>query len=158
MSENTPNIPGAPGGAVPPKPAEAAKVQPKKETVRISLPPKPTSSPTIKLPTLPSGGPSVPSAGGATAHGAAPASPPPARPPTTAGSAAPAAAAPAARPPTSTGSAVGRPPGAHASAPRPMAPSSAARRVSGLDVGLGVVAAVIGVGAAVSMALLLSLK
>ena len=37
---------------MPPKPAEAAKVQPKKETVRINLPPKPTSAPTIKLPTL----------------------------------------------------------------------------------------------------------
>ena len=33
------------------------KVQPKKETVRINLPPKPTAAPTIKLPTLPPGGP-----------------------------------------------------------------------------------------------------
>jgi hypothetical protein len=32
-------------------------VQPKKETVRINLPPKPTAAPTIKLPTLPPGGP-----------------------------------------------------------------------------------------------------
>jgi hypothetical protein len=47
MAENTPNTPT---GAVPPKPAEAAKVQPKKETVRINLPPKPTASPTIKIP------------------------------------------------------------------------------------------------------------
>ena len=54
MAENNP-IP--PGGAVPPKPAEAAKVQPKKETVRINLPPKPTSAPTIKLPTLAPGAP-----------------------------------------------------------------------------------------------------
>ncbi|HEY0550528.1 MAG TPA: signal recognition particle-docking protein FtsY, partial [Verrucomicrobiae bacterium] len=38
---------------VPPKPPEAAKVQPKKETVRIALPPKPTAAPTIKLPSLP---------------------------------------------------------------------------------------------------------
>jgi hypothetical protein len=38
-----------------------------------------------------------------------------------------------------------------------MAPA-AARRVSGLDVGLGVVAAVIGLGAVVSLALLLNLK
>lgn len=44
------NIPNTPAGAVPPKPAEAAKVQPKKETVRINLPPKPTASPTIKIP------------------------------------------------------------------------------------------------------------
>jgi len=52
MAENTPNVPS---GAVPPRPAEAAKVQPKKETVRINLPPKPTSAPTIKLPTLGAG-------------------------------------------------------------------------------------------------------
>src|SRR5882672_6214889 len=44
------NIPVPPSGAVPPKPAEAAKVQPKKETVRINLPPKPTAAPTIKIP------------------------------------------------------------------------------------------------------------
>lgn len=54
MAENTPDstpsLPAAPGAVVPPKPPEAAKVQPKKETVRINLPPKPTASPTIKLP------------------------------------------------------------------------------------------------------------
>ena len=44
---------------MPPKPAEAAKVQPKKETVRINLPPKPTSAPTIKLPTLAQSGPAA---------------------------------------------------------------------------------------------------
>ncbi len=49
-------IPGIPGGAVPPK-KETGKVQPKKETVRITLPPKPSAAPTIKLPTLPPGGP-----------------------------------------------------------------------------------------------------
>ncbi|MEI7728844.1 MAG: hypothetical protein WCO56_04700 [Verrucomicrobiota bacterium] len=57
------NVPSGPAGAVPPKPAEA-KVQPKKETVRISLPPKPTAAPTIKLPTLP------PAAGAAAPAGA----------------------------------------------------------------------------------------
>ena len=90
-----------PGGAMPPKPAEAAKVQPKKETVRINLPPKPTSAPTIKLPTLAPGGPSS-SAGTAapvapTAAPAAPAArrrqPPAAAPPSRAGATA------AARPP-----------------------------------------------------------
>ena len=49
MSEPNPN---PPAGGVPPKPAEAAKVQPKKETVRITLPPKagvrPTSSSQIE--------------------------------------------------------------------------------------------------------------
>ena len=58
--------PITPGGALPPKPAEASKVQPKKETVRINLPPKPTSAPTIKLPTLAPGG-SASSAPSATA-------------------------------------------------------------------------------------------
>ena len=48
--------PGIPTGAVPPK-KETGKVQPKKETVRINLPPKPSAAPTIKLPTLPPGGP-----------------------------------------------------------------------------------------------------
>ena len=51
------NIPGAPTGAVPPVKKETGKVQPKKETVRINLPPKPSTAPTIKLPTLPPGGP-----------------------------------------------------------------------------------------------------
>jgi hypothetical protein len=47
----------APTGAVMPPKKETGKVQPKKETVRINLPPKPTAAPTIKLPTLPPGGP-----------------------------------------------------------------------------------------------------
>lgn len=49
--------PKAPPGAVMPPKKETGKVQPKKETVRINLPPKPTAAPTIKLPTLPPGGP-----------------------------------------------------------------------------------------------------
>ncbi len=49
-------LPGAPTGAEPLK-KSTGKVQPKKETVRINLPPKPTAAPTIKLPTLPPGGP-----------------------------------------------------------------------------------------------------
>lgn len=162
MSENNPNTPG---DSVPPKPPEAAKVQPKKETVRISLPPKPTASPTIKLPTLPAGGPAVGAAPAApaapaTSGGAAPAAP---RPPT-AGSpglavagAAPAAPASAARPATNTGAPAPRPPGATAGAPRPAA-SAGARKISGLDMGLGIAAAVVGVGAVVCIALLLGLK
>ena len=71
----TPNIPA---GAVPPK-KETGKVQPKKETVRINLPPKPSAAPTIKLPTLPPGGPTgAPSA--APAPSAAKAAPVPGRP------------------------------------------------------------------------------
>lgn len=57
MADNNPSMPG---GALPPKPPEGSKVQPKKETVRINLPPKPSAAPTIKLPTLPPGGPSAP--------------------------------------------------------------------------------------------------
>jgi hypothetical protein len=54
MAEIPPNI--SPGAVLPPK-KETGKVQPKKETVRINLPPKPSAAPTIKLPTLPPGGP-----------------------------------------------------------------------------------------------------
>jgi hypothetical protein len=58
MADNPlPNPPSGPTGAVPPPKKETGKVQPKKETVRINLPPKPTAAPTIKLPTLPPGGP-----------------------------------------------------------------------------------------------------
>jgi hypothetical protein len=57
MADISSNIPGAPAGAVPPVKKETGKVQPKKETVRINLPPKPSTAPTIKLPTLPPGGP-----------------------------------------------------------------------------------------------------
>jgi len=62
---------------MPPK-KETGKVQPKKETVRINLPPTPSAAPTIKLPTLPPGGP----AGGpaAAAPAAAPGAAPAARP------------------------------------------------------------------------------
>jgi hypothetical protein len=57
MADIPSNGPGAPTGAVPPVKKETGKVQPKKETVRINLPPKPSAAPTIKLPTLPPGGP-----------------------------------------------------------------------------------------------------
>jgi hypothetical protein len=74
----TPNPPPLPTGAVPPPKKETGKVQPKKETVRINLPPKPTAAPTIKLPTLPPGGPTgapslTPSASLAPKSAAAPA-------------------------------------------------------------------------------------
>jgi hypothetical protein len=63
MADIPPINPGAPIGAVPPPKKETGKVQPKKETVRINLPPKPTAAPTIKLPTLPPGGPTGASGG-----------------------------------------------------------------------------------------------
>jgi hypothetical protein len=63
MADISPINPGVPIGAVPPLKKETGKVQPKKETVRINLPPKPTAAPTIKLPTLPPGGPTGASSG-----------------------------------------------------------------------------------------------
>jgi hypothetical protein len=123
MAENTPN---SSSGAVPPKPAEAAKVQPKKETVRINLPPKPTAAPTIKIPAP------TPAAPPAAAKPAAAAAPSPA----------PAAAAPAAVPAPPT--AAPRPV-AVTSAPR-LAPSprpAVAQGLTGLDQGLAIAAAVI---------------
>jgi hypothetical protein len=121
MAENNPSLPG---GALPPKPPEASKVQPKKETVRINLPPKPSAAPTIKLPTLPPGGPSAPIA--MPSHAAAA----PAAAPRTA------AAAPAAAPrPTAT-------------APRPTTrPVAAAPAISGFDKGLAIAAAVMALAA-----------
>jgi hypothetical protein len=74
MADTPPNnpLPGTPSGAEPLK-KSTGKVQPKKETVRINLPPKPTAAPTIKLPTLPPGGPT-----GAPSPALSPAAPAPA--------------------------------------------------------------------------------
>src|SRR4051794_28891345 len=124
------NIPSLPGGAVPPQPPESSKVQPKKETVRINLPPKPSAAPTIKLPTLPPGGPAA--GPGAPSMSAAPA-------------AAPAPRAAAAAPAAATRPA----PAPAVAAPRPSAaPVAAARSVRGLDKVLAGLAAVIGLAAA----------
>jgi hypothetical protein len=100
-----PNPPPGPTGAVQPPKKETGKVQPKKETVRINLPPKPAAAPTIKLPTLPPGGPTgAPSAAPAPTiapvHATAP---PPPKPPTGAPAltkSGPATAAPQQRPAT----------------------------------------------------------
>ena len=95
-----PPTPGMPMGAEPMK-KSTGKVQPKKETVRINLPPKPSAAPTIKLPTLPPGGPTGASSG-------SPMQPPVAGAPALRSSAAPAAApraAGAAAPATQTRSA-----------------------------------------------------
>ena len=119
MADNIPSIPGG----VPPKP-EQSKVQPKKETVRINLPPKPSAAPTIKLPTLPPGGPTA-------APGAPAFSPPPA--PSSAPAPRPATAAPV--------SAVPQPRAQQRPAPVPVA------AVSGLDKALAIVAAVAAVAA-----------
>jgi len=116
------NIPSLPGGAVPPKQSDS-KVLPKKETVRITLPPKPSAAPTIKLPTLPPGGPSI--AGGQFAPPSAPASAAPAA--ARAAASAPASAAPAQRP-----------------AQRPAPRQAPAPAISGLDKALAIAAAVVG--------------
>ncbi len=98
-----------PGGVVQPPKKETGKVQPKKETVRISLPPKPTAAPTIKLPTLPPGGPTgVPG----PAPASAPAIPALAKAAPAAAAASPAAGRPGIAPAAGT--------------PRPAAPRSAA--------------------------------
>jgi len=59
MANIPPINPGSPGAPTGPEPMKktTGKVAPKKETVRITLPPKPSAAPTIKLPTLPPGGP-----------------------------------------------------------------------------------------------------
>jgi hypothetical protein len=128
MADNIPT----PGGAVPPKPAEASKVQPKKETVRINLPPKPTSAPTIKLPTLAPGAPAPSSSAAAPVAVAAVAAPAPAKAP-----AAPAAAAPA----KVGGPATTAKPAAPAPAPRPVS-APAFSGLTGLDKGLAIAAMV----------------
>jgi hypothetical protein len=116
--------PGIPTGAVPPK-KETGKVQPKKETVRINLPPKPSAAPTIKLPTLPPGGPT----------GAASAAPLP-----TATRSAP-IAAPAMQP-RGTAAPVAQ------QRPAPMVQRpAAAPTVGGLDKGLAIFAAIAGLAA-----------
>ena len=126
------------------------QVQPKKETVRITLPPKPTAAPTIKLPTLPPGGPAgtgTPMAPPAAAP-AAPAVPTAAAPAPVAAPRAAAAAPVAARP-------------APAAAPVRPAAAPAVAVVSGLDKGLAIgamVAALIAVGVVAYLAFLLPLE
>jgi len=128
------NIPGAPQGAAPMK-KSTGKVQPKKETVRINLPPKPSAAPTIKLPTLPPGGPT-----------GVPTMAPPAS-----------AAAPAAPKPAIASPSVPKAPTAPQS--RPIAPVAPVRAqtVSGLDKGLAIaamIAGLIAVGTSIFLAFL----
>jgi hypothetical protein len=141
MADIPSNIPGAPQGAEPMK-KSTGKVQPKKETVRINLPPKPSAAPTIKLPTLPpSGSTGVPSM-----------APPSA--------AAPSAAAAPKAPAPSLKAGVTSVPAKSGSPPVPQAqqrPASAARPASGLDKILAIIALVAvlaGVGTTVWLAFL----
>lgn len=126
MADLPPPNPNAPIGGTPPPKKETGKVQPKKETVRINLPPKPSAAPTIKLPTLPPGGPTgVPSAA---------VSPSAAAPVALAAAPRPTAAAPAA-PATSHGP---KPAPAAPGQPRPMMAAAApiVPALKGLDKGL----------------------
>ena len=135
MADPTPTPPGAP---VPPKPPEAAKVQPKKETVRINLPPKPTAAPTIKIPSPAAVAAAAPAAS-APAVGASPgvaAAPPAAAP---ARAAAPMAAAPVAAAPAR---------------PAPVRSATAAPAVNTIDMVLALVAAVVGLAVVVRVFLL----
>ena len=120
-------------GAEPMK-KSTGRVQPKKETVRINLPPKPTAAPTIKLPTLPPGGPTGASSG---APMAAPAPPVPGAP-ALRSSAAPAAVA---------RSAAAAPAAATTTAPRPVAKPIVVSNIKPLDKILAIAAAVIGLAA-----------
>jgi hypothetical protein len=141
MADIPSNIPGAPQGAEPMK-KSTGKVQPKKETVRINLPPKPSAAPTIKLPTLPpgGGGTGVPSMAPSAAPAAAPAAAP------RASAAAPTIQRQAAAPQTAPRSAA------------PVAPVPARAAVmSPLDKGLAIAAGIcglIGVGTTVYLAFL----
>lgn len=110
------------------------RVQPKKETVRINLPPKPTAAPTIKLPTLPPGGPTGASS---AAPMAAPAPPVPGAP-ALRSSAAPAAAA---------RSAAAAPAAATTAAPRPVAKPVVVSNIKPLDKILAIAAAVVALAA-----------
>jgi hypothetical protein len=130
MADIPPINPGAPAGAEPTK-KTTGRVQPKKETVRINLPPKPTAAPTIKLPTLPPGGPTGASSAGVPA-------PPAPGSPALRSSAAPAAAARSAA----------AAPAAATAAPRPAArPAAVASKISPLDKILAIAAAVVGLAA-----------
>jgi hypothetical protein len=131
MADIPPINPGAPTGAEPMK-KSTGRVQPKKETVRINLPPKPTAAPTIKLPTLPPGGPTGVSSG-------APLAPTPPGATTLRSS-----AAPVAQPrPAATAAA----PAAAPATRRPLAPAPAAAKLSPLDKILAIAAAVLGLAA-----------
>jgi WAS/WASL-interacting protein len=128
MAENVPN---PPAGAVPTK-KTTGRVQPKKETVRINLPPKPSAAPTIKLPTLPPGG--------TAGSPGAPSAPPPAPKPATAAPPAPGAA------PRATGAPTAQRPPPTQQQQRP-APPQSKPALSTVDLILAIAAAVAGLAA-----------
>jgi hypothetical protein len=154
MADNTPNLPGGtppPAATTPPpparKPGESGKIQPKKETVRINLPPKPTAAPTIKIPAPSAIHAATPGAGAATAA-------PPAAPMAAAPAAAKTAAqaAPAQRPAIAS-------PAAAPAAPAPARPAAPVVYGGGLDLVdkiLAIAAAVVAIAVLVRVYMLAS--
>jgi hypothetical protein len=137
------DIPPINPGAAPMK-KSTGRVQPKKETVRINLPPKPTAAPTIKLPTLPPGGPTGVASGTMQ--------PPSAGAPALRSSAAPAAA-------SRTAAAAPAAASATTQRPAPSRTAAAASAISPLDKILCIAAGVVGlvaIGTTVWMMLLLN--
>ena len=126
------DIPPINPGAEPLK-KSTGRVQPKKETVRINLPPKPTAAPTIKLPTLPPGGPT----GAASAPGGSTLVPTPPSSTTLRSSATPAAQRSAAAAPAAPA----------AQRPAPAKPAAAASSISTIDKILAIAAAIVGLAA-----------
>jgi hypothetical protein len=111
-------------------PSEASKVQPKKETVRINLPPKPTAAPTVKIP-APAPAAAAPASAGATQK-------------------LPAAAPPAPKAPAAP-KAGGAPRPAPAMTPRA---KKSVPTISGADKGLAIAALVVSVAVVVQLFLL----
>ena len=122
MSETTPPVPPSET----PEPPTAADVSQKKQTVRISLPPKPTGGPSIRVPMATSA--PVAATAGLSLHSAASAAPVAAKQ-----QAAPAVAAPAAK--------------ASPVSSRPAAPAKSST-LSGVDMGLAFASMVLAMAAA----------
>jgi hypothetical protein len=127
MSENTPPVPPS----ATPEPPKAAEASQKKQTVRISLPPKPTGGPSIRVPSA--------------AAPAAPAAAPAASAPAPSASSAPAAPVAAAAPAKPAAPAVSAAPKSPAAPAKPAAVRPAA--IAGLDIGLAFATALLGLAA-----------
>ena len=170
MADNTPNVPPG-GGATPPqnppaapkppaqtpappasspaastKPGESGKIQPKKETVRINLPPKPTAAPTIKIPAPSAISAAAPAAAAPAAAPAASAAAPPSAPA--------AAQVPGKRPPQAPPPAAAPRPAGGPAASRVAAPATYGKGLDAVDKGLAIGAAVVAVAVLVRVFLL----
>lgn len=122
MADPTNPAAPAPAPAPAPEPPKASDAAQKKQTVRISLPPKPAAGPSIKIPAP--GAPAAPAVAPVAQAAAAPAAPAAARPP--------AAPAPAAKP--------------VAAAPVAPARPTVVTGVGPLEIGLAFATVAVGVG------------